>query len=175
MPTISERICLYINYNVFDSFFPTPKNGTCGFLYPTAEKCRKRCGECVKKDAAKCGVFFSESMGVLFNRDIDENFFAFIKFKAHFLLVKGFFGFRKPFVKNFFPKFAEDGLQYVFDYAAGRYKKETMSEFQNLFMRVVSAIVNANTDSYTFEQIKKDVLGKTGLMPKIKDIFAKKK
>ena len=69
----------------------------------------------------------------------------------------------------------EDGLQYVFDYAAGRYEKETMSEFQNLFKRIVAAIVNANTDCYTFEQLTKDVCGKKGLMQKTKGIFARKK
>ena len=71
---------------------------------------------------------------------------------------------------------SEDGLKYVFDYAVGRYKQETMSEFQNLFKRVVAAIVsNASTDGYDFEHLKKDVCGKKGLMQKIKDIFAKKK
>ena len=70
----------------------------------------------------------------------------------------------------------EAGLQYVFDYAASRYKQETMTEFQNLFNRVVAAIVsNTNTDVYGFEQLKKDVCGKKGLAQKIKDIFAKKK
>ena len=69
----------------------------------------------------------------------------------------------------------EDGLQYVFDYAAGRYRKETMSEFQNLFKHVVAAIVNANTDGYTFEQLTKDVCGKKSFMQKTKNIFAKKK
>jgi hypothetical protein len=69
----------------------------------------------------------------------------------------------------------EDGLQYVFDYAASRYKRETMSEFQNLFKGVVAAIVkNANTESYTFEQLKMDVCGKKGLLQRIKAIFAKK-
>jgi hypothetical protein len=70
----------------------------------------------------------------------------------------------------------ESGLEYVFDYAAGRYKQETMSEFQSLFKRVVAAIVNnANTDGYDFEHLTKDVRGKKGLMQKIKDIFAEKK
>ena len=69
----------------------------------------------------------------------------------------------------------EAGLQYVFDYAASRYEKETMSEFQNLFKHVVATIVNANTDGYTFTQLKKDVLGQKGLMQKIKDIFSEKK
>ena len=69
----------------------------------------------------------------------------------------------------------EAGLQYVFDYAASRYEKETMSEFQNLYKRVIATIVNANTDGYTFTQLKKDVLGQKGLMQKIKDIFSEKK
>ena len=68
----------------------------------------------------------------------------------------------------------EDGLKYVFDYAASRYEQETMSEFQNLFKGVVAAIVNANTADYTFAQLKKDVCGKKGLAQKIKAIFAKK-
>ena len=68
----------------------------------------------------------------------------------------------------------EAGLQYVFDYAASRYKKETMTEFQNLFKRVIATIVNANTDGYTFAQLKKDMCGKKGLLQRIKDIFAKK-
>ena len=69
----------------------------------------------------------------------------------------------------------EEGLHYVFDYAAGRYEKETMNEFQKLFGRVVAAIVNnANTDGYDFEQLTKDVGGKKGLVQKIKDVFAKK-
>ena len=69
----------------------------------------------------------------------------------------------------------EAGLQYVFDYAASRYKKETMSEFQNLFKSVVAAIVNTNTEGYTFSQLTKDVRGKKGLLQKIKDIFANRK
>ena len=70
----------------------------------------------------------------------------------------------------------EDGLKYVFDYAASRYEKETMKEFQNLFGRVVAAIVNnANADGYDFEHLKKDVRGKKGLMQKIKDVFANRK
>ena len=69
----------------------------------------------------------------------------------------------------------EDGLQYVFDYSASRYEQETMSEFQNLFKSVIAAIVNnANTDGYSFAQLKKDVRGKKSLMQKIKDIFAKR-
>jgi ribosomal protein L10 len=58
----------------------------------------------------------------------------------------------------------------VFDYAASRYKKETMSEFQNLFKSVVAAIVNnTNTEGYTFSQITKDVRGKKGLLQRIKE------
>ena len=68
----------------------------------------------------------------------------------------------------------EEGLRYVFDYAAGHYEKETMLDFQNLFLRVVAAIVNnSNTDGYDFEQLKKDVQGKKDFMQKIKDIFSK--
>ena len=70
----------------------------------------------------------------------------------------------------------EDGLQYVFDYAAGRYELETMTEFQNLFRSVIAAIVNnVNTEGYDFEHLKKEVCDKKGLMQKIKDTFAKKK
>ena len=70
----------------------------------------------------------------------------------------------------------EDGLKYVFDYAAGHYEKETMSEFKNIFRQVISAIVNnANADGYDFEHLKMDVCGKKGLKQKIKDTFAKKK
>jgi hypothetical protein len=69
----------------------------------------------------------------------------------------------------------EDGLQYVFDYTVGRYNQETMSEFQNLFKRVVASIVsNSNTDGYNFEQLKKDMCIKENLIQKIKAIFAKK-
>ena len=69
----------------------------------------------------------------------------------------------------------EDGLQYVFDYAASRYKQETMADFQNLFKSIVAAIVNnANTDGYTFAQLKKDVCGQKGLLQRIKGIFTKK-
>ena len=65
---------------------------------------------------------------------------------------------------------------YEFDYAAGRYEKETMSEFQKLFQSVVAAIVhNANTDGYDFGQLKKDLCVKEGLMQKIKNILAKEK
>ena len=68
-----------------------------------------------------------------------------------------------------------EGLQYVFDYAASRYDEETMTTFQNLFKQVVATIVNnANTDGYTFAQLKKDVCGKKGLLQRIKGIFAKK-
>ena len=69
----------------------------------------------------------------------------------------------------------EDGLQYVFDYAASRYEQETMVKFQALYKRVVAAIVNANTDGYTFKQLKKDVCGKKSLWQRIKDIFTRKK
>lgn len=68
----------------------------------------------------------------------------------------------------------DEGLQYVFDYDAGRYEAQTVTAFQNLFKRVVAAIVNnANTDGYAFEQLKKDVCGKTGLAQKIKAVFSK--
>ena len=68
----------------------------------------------------------------------------------------------------------EDGLQYVFDYAVGRYKQETMSEFQNLFKRVVAAIVNnINTEDYNFEQLKKDMCVKENLIQKVKAIFCR--
>ena len=63
----------------------------------------------------------------------------------------------------------EAGLQYVFDYAASRYKEDTMSEFQKLFKRIIAAIINANTDAYTFEQLKRDVRGKKGLLQRIKE------
>ena len=55
----------------------------------------------------------------------------------------------------------EEGIQYVFDYSASRYEQETMSRFQNLFQQVIAAIVNnANTEGYTFAQLKQDVAGK---------------
>ncbi|MBR0442910.1 MAG: hypothetical protein IIX15_01080, partial [Clostridia bacterium] len=70
----------------------------------------------------------------------------------------------------------EDGLAYVFDYAAGRYERETMSAFQKLFQSVVAAIVhNANTDGYDFGQLKKNLCVKENLMQKIKNILAKEK
>jgi hypothetical protein len=54
----------------------------------------------------------------------------------------------------------KDGLKYKFDYAASRYKEETMNDFRDLFKCTVSALVhNANTDVYTFKQLKKDVCG----------------
>jgi hypothetical protein len=69
----------------------------------------------------------------------------------------------------------DDGLRYVFDYSASRYEHETMTEFQNLFKRVVSAIVNnSNTDGYDFLQLKKDMCVKGSLIQKIKAIFTKK-
>ena len=68
----------------------------------------------------------------------------------------------------------EDGLQYVFDYAASRYKEDTMSEFQKLFKRIIAAIINANTDAYTFEQLKRDARGKKGLAQKLKNVFFQK-
>ena len=69
----------------------------------------------------------------------------------------------------------EEGLQYVFDYAASRYEQETMSEFQNLYKRVVAAIVHSDNDGYTFEQLKKDAGGKRGLLTSLKNLFFKKK
>lgn len=68
----------------------------------------------------------------------------------------------------------EAGLQYVFDYAASRYEEGTMIAFQDLFKRVVAAIVNdANTDGYTFKQLKECVCGKKNLLQKLKDILKK--
>jgi hypothetical protein len=67
-------------------------------------------------------------------------------------------------------------LKKSLDYAAGRYERETMTDFQNLFQNVVAAIVNnANTEGYDFGQLKKDAGIKESLMQKMKDIFAKKK
>jgi hypothetical protein len=37
---------------------------------------------------------------------------------------------------------------------------------------VINAIVHADTDAYTFEQLKRDVRGKKGLLQRIKDIFS---
>ena len=64
---------------------------------------------------------------------------------------------------------------YVFDYAASRYEDETMVEFQNLYKRVVDAIVNDdNADGCSFKELKEHVCGKKNLLQKIKDIFSKK-
>ena len=69
----------------------------------------------------------------------------------------------------------DDGLRYVFDYAASRYELQTMTKFQDLFKSVVAAIVNnSNTDGYDFGQLKKDMCVEENLMQKIKAIFAKK-
>ena len=70
----------------------------------------------------------------------------------------------------------EEGLNYTFDYAASRYDRETMEEYQKLFKRVVATIVkNYDTEGYTFKQLKKDVCGKKSLAQKIKALFSKKK
>ena len=42
---------------------------------------------------------------------------------------------------------------------------------KKLFKRIIAAIINANTDAYTFEQLKRDARGKKGLLQRIKDIF----
>ena len=68
----------------------------------------------------------------------------------------------------------EEGLQYIFDYAASRYEQETISEFQNLYKRVVAAIVHSDNDGYTFEQLKKDVVGKKSLLSTLRVLFFKK-
>ena len=66
----------------------------------------------------------------------------------------------------------EEGLKYVFDYAASRYEKETMSAFQELFNRVVGAIAdNANTDGYSYKQLKEYVRGKKKFLQKLRDIL----
>ena len=70
----------------------------------------------------------------------------------------------------------KDGLEYKFDYAASRYKEETMRDFLKLFQCTVAAMAhNVNAEVYTFDQLKKDVRCKKGLTQKIQDIFAKKK
>ena len=70
----------------------------------------------------------------------------------------------------------EEGLQYVFDYAASRYKQESMTAFQSLFKRVVAAMVShTNTDAYTFQKLKRDVREKKSVMQKLKTVFSKKK
>jgi hypothetical protein len=69
----------------------------------------------------------------------------------------------------------EEGLQYMFDYAASRYEQETMSNFQNLYKRVVAAIVHSDNDGYTFEQLKKDAGGKKSLLHNLRDFFKKNK
>ena len=52
----------------------------------------------------------------------------------------------------------KDGLKYKFDYAASRYKEESMYAFRDLLKAVVSAMVrNANAEGYTFKQLKQDV------------------
>ena len=55
----------------------------------------------------------------------------------------------------------KDGLEYKFDYAASRYKEETMRDFQKLFRCTVAAMAhNVNAEGYTFNKLKKDVCGK---------------
>ncbi|MBR5786960.1 MAG: AMP-binding protein [Clostridia bacterium] len=66
----------------------------------------------------------------------------------------------------------EEGLKYVFDYAASRYEDETMIAFQELFKRVVATIANnANADGYSFKKLKECVRGKNSLWQKLKDIL----
>ena len=70
----------------------------------------------------------------------------------------------------------EEGLKYVFDYAASRYKQETMIAFQNLFKRIIGAMVNhANTDGYSFKHMKNDMREKKSVMQALKAIFSKQK
>ena len=70
----------------------------------------------------------------------------------------------------------EEGLKYVFDYSASRYKEDTMIAFQKLFGNIVTAIVNnADTDGYSFKELKGYVRGKKNLLQKLKDIFSKNK
>ena len=69
----------------------------------------------------------------------------------------------------------DDGLAYLFDYAASRYEQKTMTDFQELFKRVVAAIVhNVNIDGYQFKQLMNDVSERKGLAEKIKEILFKK-
>jgi hypothetical protein len=68
----------------------------------------------------------------------------------------------------------EEGLQYIFDYAASRYEQETISEFQKLYKRVVAAIVHSDNDGYTFAQLQKDAVGKKSLLNTLRALFFKK-
>jgi hypothetical protein len=68
----------------------------------------------------------------------------------------------------------EEGLQYIFDYAASRYEQETISEFQKLYKRVVAAIIHSDNDGYTFAQLQKDAVGKKSLLNTLRALFFKK-
>ena len=68
-----------------------------------------------------------------------------------------------------------ENLEYVFDYAASHYDQQTMGQFQDLFKRVVAAIVhNATSEGYLFKNLTSDVNDKTTLAQKIKKLFGKK-
>ena len=68
-----------------------------------------------------------------------------------------------------------ENLEYVFDYAASHYDQQTMGQFQDLFKRVVAAIVhNATSEGYLFKNLASDVNDKKSLTQKIKKLFGKK-
>lgn len=63
----------------------------------------------------------------------------------------------------------EDGIQYVFDYAASRYDEKTMVEFQKIFCRIVSVLLtNTSLDTCTFGNLQKEIRGSKGILQMVK-------
>ena len=70
----------------------------------------------------------------------------------------------------------EDGLEYVFDYAAARYEEKTMLAFSELLKYVVASLTeNTNTERYTFKALKREVREKKRTARKEKHNASKKK
>ena len=70
----------------------------------------------------------------------------------------------------------KDGLILMIDYAASRYKQESMERFRNLFVQVAQSLVTHNSQKdVTIGEIRKKLADKHNFFEKIVGLFRKKK
>ena len=70
----------------------------------------------------------------------------------------------------------EDGLMLMMDYAASRYRDETMDRFKDLYVRTVQAMVTHNSQhDVTIGELRKKLNDKGNFFIKIVSKFRRKK
>ena len=69
----------------------------------------------------------------------------------------------------------EDGLETMIDYAASRYKKESVEKFKDIFVRITQLLLHHTTQNdITVKEIREKIKGNNSIFKIVTSIFSRK-